>query len=160
MNKKIGRPTVSKSAAKTVLRGALFAPDEARAVDKAVKLSGQDKSKWLRKTAIVAAEQWERPALASDIFWGPLPYPEPEMDGKTLEFKAMIKLPDYKEPVLVSGIGQMHIRERPDGFHIRLIAPGSSTHEKVIDLTAKQAELITRQPTGAKAYFSLVATQL
>jgi hypothetical protein len=159
-NKKVGRPKVLKSEAKTVLRGALFAPDEAKTIDQAVKASGRDKSKWLRETAIISAEQWERPALASDIFWGSLPYPVKEMDGKTLEFKLIIKYPDQKDLMISSGLGTMRIRQRPDGFHIRIFAPYSKEREKVIDLLAAQAKLIKRQPQNSPADYSLEAVPL
>ncbi len=55
MTKKVGRPAVPKSEAKTMLRGALFAKDEARNVDRAITESGQDKSKWIREKLIEAA---------------------------------------------------------------------------------------------------------
>jgi hypothetical protein len=157
MSKKIGRPTTPENEAKTVLRGALFAPDEAKAVDRAIAASGQDKSKWLRETAITAAEQWVRPALASDIFWGPLPYPKNEMDRRTIEFRAIIKYPEHKHLMLTSGLGKMYIRQRPDGFHVRILAPYSKEREKVLDLTAAQAKLIKRQAEGSRADFSLDA---
>lgn len=52
MNKKMGRPKVSKNKAKTELRGALFSKLEAKAVDKAAADSGVGKSEWLRDAAL------------------------------------------------------------------------------------------------------------
>ena len=109
--------------------------------------------------AIVASEQWERPALASGLFWGSLPFPKSELNEKTLEFRVTIKFPEYDEPVICSGVGTMYVRERPGGFHIRVLAPYSQDREKVIDLTAKHASLITRHEDASRAVFSLVAPE-
>lgn len=56
----MGRPKVPKSEAKSVLRGALFAPDEAETVDRTIKESGLDKSKWIREKLIDASIPYQR----------------------------------------------------------------------------------------------------
>ena len=53
----MGRPTVPKSEAKTILRGALFARDEVKTVDRAITNSGQNKSEWIRNALINAAQR-------------------------------------------------------------------------------------------------------
>ena len=53
---KIGRPKVPKSRAKAVLIGARFAPNEARQIESAADRSKQDKSKWIRKILLLAAQ--------------------------------------------------------------------------------------------------------
>jgi len=48
MGKKVGRPPVPKRKSKTVLRGAMFAPEDVKSIDRVISESGQDKSKWFR----------------------------------------------------------------------------------------------------------------
>ncbi|HZM05054.1 MAG TPA: hypothetical protein VFC44_18795 [Candidatus Saccharimonadales bacterium] len=48
MTNKVGRPTVPKSKAKTVLLGARFSPSEAKKVELDAANVEQDKSKWIR----------------------------------------------------------------------------------------------------------------
>jgi len=57
MSKKMGRPTVPKDEAKSVLRGALFAPNEARTVDRAIANSGKSASAWIRNNLLLAAKR-------------------------------------------------------------------------------------------------------
>lgn len=54
--KKLGRPRIAKSEFKGVLIGARFKAVEAKQVHDAIKLSGQEKSDWIRKTLLGAAE--------------------------------------------------------------------------------------------------------
>lgn len=56
MKSKMGRPKLPKGEVKDILIGAKFAPDEAKAVESAVKRSGQVKSEWIRKALLSAAE--------------------------------------------------------------------------------------------------------
>lgn len=51
----MGRPKLPKDRAKAVLIGARFSPPEANQVDQAVKLAGQGRSEWVRKTLLFAA---------------------------------------------------------------------------------------------------------
>jgi hypothetical protein len=108
--------------------------------------------------AVPVAEQWEIPCLASDLFWGQLPYPREDMDEKTIEFKTLIKWPEHKQVALTSGTGKMFIRERADGFHVKIVSTVSRHQEKVIDLTQAQAKLIKRRPDGSECAFLLLAT--
>jgi hypothetical protein len=55
MKIKMGRPKLPKGETRDVLIGARFAPDEAQAVETAVKRSGQVKSDWIRKALLSAA---------------------------------------------------------------------------------------------------------
>jgi hypothetical protein len=55
MKTKMGRPKLARGEAKDILIGARFSPDEARAVDAAVKHSGQGKSDWIRKALLSKA---------------------------------------------------------------------------------------------------------
>jgi hypothetical protein len=160
MKKKMGRPKLPSGQSKDVQVGVRFNPKDAKKIQRAIDQSSSDRTQaeWIRNAAVTVAEQWERPSLASDIFWGQLPYPAEEMDEKTIEFEALIKWPEYKQPTLTSGTGKMFVRERPGGFHVRIISTISREREKVIDLTDAQAKLIKRQPEGSKYAFSLVAT--
>lgn len=54
--KKLGRPSVPKAEYKGVLIGARFNPGESKQVHAAIKLSGLEKSDWIRKTLLDAAQ--------------------------------------------------------------------------------------------------------
>ena len=56
MKPKMGRPVLPKGAAKGILIGARFAPDESKQVHDAVVRSGQSKSQWVREKLISAAQ--------------------------------------------------------------------------------------------------------
>ena len=56
MTKKVGRPKVARSEFKGVVFGARFAPDEAKEVQSAIKLSKQRKSQWVRNCLLTAAQ--------------------------------------------------------------------------------------------------------
>ena len=45
---KMGRPKLPKGAAKGVLIGARFSPEESKQVHETIKLSGKQKSDWIR----------------------------------------------------------------------------------------------------------------
>ncbi len=55
MDKKAGRPKVSKDKAKGVFFAARADPSEAKQINDAIARSGMTKSKWLRKTLLSAA---------------------------------------------------------------------------------------------------------
>jgi hypothetical protein len=161
MSTKMGRPPLPKSQAKYNQVGVRFNSADVAKIERAIGSSSQPRTKaeWIRDAALSTAEQWERPALSAEIFWGELPYPIADIDGKRIEFKALIKWPEHKEPAVSSGTGTIDIRERPGGFHVRIVSRYSREREKVIDLSAQQARLIKRQPKGSECEFSLVATQ-
>ena len=54
---KMGRPKLPKGEAKGILIGARFSPEEAEIVSDAAFRSNQNKSEWVRKTLLVAAER-------------------------------------------------------------------------------------------------------
>jgi hypothetical protein len=157
MKTKMGRPTLPKGEAKGAQFGVRYNPAAVEKIQRVIEKSGTKKTmaEWIRDETITNAEQWERPHLASDVFWGELPFSREEMDRKTIKFKTLIKWPEHEKPSITSGTGTMYIRERPDGFHVRIISLISPKQEKVIDLSKKQASLIRREPAGSDCEFSL-----
>ena len=102
MIKKVGRPKVPKQEAKNIFRGAFFAPDEIKAIDRATTDSGFDKSKWMRRAIEHEArrpQKWMKPTK-----WKPA-----ELDGKLIRFH--LKSPDRE----LAGIGKLAVRENPLG---------------------------------------------
>src|SRR5277367_4561153 len=55
MKKKAGRPKMGKQNAKGELFAARFTPPEAKQLNEAIRLHGQNKSDWLRKALLSAA---------------------------------------------------------------------------------------------------------
>jgi len=90
MSKKIGRPKVLKRNAKAVLIGARFSPPEAKQVEKAADLSGQDKSKWIRNRLLGPAKQ-------------PIPVNCPDAQKKYDGQPAVFYFMDGKEKVPLQG---------------------------------------------------------
>lgn len=157
----MGRPTLPKGEAKSSQIGVRYNPAAAEKIQRAMEKSDSKKTmaEWIRDETIANAEQWERPHLTSSFFWGKLPYPKSEMDGKRIKFRVLIKWPEFKEPRPTSGTGTMYVRQRPDGFHVRIICKTSREKERVIDLSSAQAGLIKREPPDSDYEFSVGAVQ-
>jgi hypothetical protein len=101
MNKKMGRPTVQQSKAKTILRGAMYAPSELKEMERVRAKAGVDNSKWMRR---VIESEIERPPI-----WGKSKWSPEELDEQLIEF-------DLKSPQRrISGVGKLAVRKNPRG---------------------------------------------
>src|ERR1700690_1227756 len=107
MKTRMGRPTLPKGEAKSSQVGVRYNPDATKQIQRVIEKSGENKTmaEWIRDETITNVEQWERPHLTSSIFWGKLPFPKSEMEGKRINFKVLIKWPEFKEPRPTSGTG-------------------------------------------------------
>ena len=97
----MGRPAVPKTKAKTVLRGAMYAPSELKILEKARAKSGLDNSKWMR-----GAIQSE---VARPPIWTKSKWSQEELEGQLIEF-------DLNSPQRrISGVGKLAVRKNPFG---------------------------------------------
>lgn len=140
----MGRPPTPKSKAKTILIGALVAPEEYKAIGKAIKESGQDKSKWLRKAAMDAA----RPVWIICDKWG-----AGDLSDKTVEFDFSSK--DGK--MLARGWGYFFILPHRDGAKLAIEIHSPPPWGQRIFLSQSMANQIERHPSSSVADFRCVA---
>src|SRR4051812_5045784 len=102
MPKKMGRPTVPKTKAKTILRGAMFAPEEIKTIDRAIEDSGKDKSKWLRDAAMKEAR--------ARVVWFHSDIVNPGMHEKLIEYRLPFPMEDGRT-MIREGVGQLVVRK-------------------------------------------------
>ncbi len=157
----MGRPRLSDQSAKDVLIGARLGTDEVKQADHFVKESGLTKSEWVRAVLMNPPKITMPPD--SPEFWGDLPFPRQEMNGKKVEFEMLVKWEEYNAPRMTSGTGHFLIRQKKGEagivYHVQIIARYSQEREKVIDLTSAMAALIKRNRESSNCEFSLTAPQ-
>jgi hypothetical protein len=95
-----GRPEVPENKAKTIMRGAMFGPDEVKAVDKAIEQSGQDKSKWIRDAALEKAQR---------KIWGRSKFSKEELHDQLIDFELT------SANGVIGGTGRIGARQNPKG---------------------------------------------
>jgi hypothetical protein len=147
MSKKIGRPTIPKREAKTEFRGAFFAPDDAKVVDRAIAASGQDKSKWIREKLLWGIKRenvWSTKWKAKDL------------DKKTVKFKMMETSNRY-----IVGGGQFLAIQRGDGsMDVRIFTRDKQEPDPLgyndVPVTQRGIDLLEQAPAGSEFDFFLI----
>jgi hypothetical protein len=147
MKPKIGRPTVPKIKAKTVLRGAMYAPSELKRIEPERIKSGLDNSKFIRNAV---ENEVKRPPLWFKSGWN-----KDELEDQLIEF-------DLKSPSRrISGIGKLSVRSNPSGeiavdiFVDEMQPDGSMTCTRIW-LAKDAVEKIELNPKLKPAKFKLV----
>ena len=105
MNNKVGRPEVPQNEAKSVLRGAMYAPKDLKELDQARASRGLDNSKFIREAVDMEVQ---RPPIWVKSQWKP-----DELDGQFIEFTLKSKVPMGIR--VLEGIGKMKVRENSRG---------------------------------------------
>jgi hypothetical protein len=145
MSKRMGRPTIPKNEAKSQFCGAFFTPDELKFIERARQQTGLDKSKWLRRAAIDAAQP---------VVWVRTRWKQIDLDGKPIEFR--LSGPDY----FAAGIGTLVVRKNARGeLSIQLClsqAGGANDVEEIrYSLGQGSADRIEPHPNPGIAPFRL-----
>jgi hypothetical protein len=93
--------------------------------------------------------------FGSEAYWGELPFPKEEMDGKRVSFDIMVEWEKIGVPTPTSGTGKFLIRKSKRGFHVEIVCRISPQNEKVINLTSDMTKLIKLGSENPNCQFSL-----
>ena len=105
MGEKIGRPAVPARKAKTVLRGAMYPPEELKQLEQARARSGLDMSKFIRQAV-------DREIKGPPI-WVKSKWKAEELDEQYIEFVLRSKVPEGIR--VLEGVGRLSVRENDRG---------------------------------------------